>query len=200
MFKEEREIEHDWEFRYKLKPGDIFVEGGSFIGRYGKRASRIVGPSGKVILIEPSPRNLRTLCKDKKIGKLGQNVTIIDKAIGDHKGYGEFLLDGNSAGDRFPYLIGDKEYPTKGMIKIDTLDNILTELGIESVDLLGADIENSEVPLIRGASKYLREYRIKNVAIAAYHHRANPEFIMILLKYWGYKNVEYVDGVVYANV
>lgn len=38
-------VEHIWEYEYELREGDIFLEGGAFMGRYIKRASKKVGPA-----------------------------------------------------------------------------------------------------------------------------------------------------------
>ena len=50
--------EHDWERYYKLKPGNVFVEVGPFVGRYAMIGSR-KGCSW-VILIEPSPLTINS--------------------------------------------------------------------------------------------------------------------------------------------
>lgn len=210
MSDESEHIEHDWEFRYALKPGDIFLEAGAFWGRYGWKASRKVGPCGRVILIEPSPQNADVIREGIKRSGCFANITVIQKAVTDKWEWcDDFIAGGiNPAGCRFPYMEGDERFQDRIRIETDTIDHILTTLEIEHVDLLACDVENCEVPLVRGAKQYLSTHRIKHVALAAYHWRGNPETIMEILKGHDYEDIEYAythtyersRGIVFAHV
>jgi len=195
--------EHQWEGKYRLKEGDVFVEAGAFWGRYGLIASKRVGPTGKVILIEPYPENVQMIKNVIKWYNL-TNVIIVEAAVWNEDKILDFYILGNPAGGNVTKYRIDKP---KGIIKVQVykLDTILTNLKIEYVDLLAADVENAEIQLVQGAEKYFTEHRIKNVAIAAYHVKGNSEFIINFLKSKGYKNLEYYHslphygGVVYGN-
>jgi FkbM family methyltransferase len=195
--------EHQWEGKYRLREGDVYVEAGAFWGRYGLIASRRVGEKGKVILIEPHPFNISMIKNVIQKYNLS-NVTLIEAAVWSSNGIMDFCVKGNPAGAKKAVDSDAKDTIIK--VQAYTLDDILTKLSIQYVDLLAADVEGAEVEMVRGAEKYLTEHRIKNLAIAAYHKPEFPGEIMKILKTKGYKDIVYNEnkphygGVVYASV
>ncbi len=197
--------EHDWEKYYKLKPGDVFVEAGAFRGSYAELASKKVGPTGRVILIEPSPSNfpaLQGLVQSRGL----TNVTLINKAVANKKGKRKLYVYYGSARhgivmEGLPKTVWEEAEEVFVMVEADTLDNMMDELGITHIDLLGADVEAAEAELIEGANRLLSEKRIHNVAIAAYHTGQMGGSITVTgpLREKGYKDVRYEKGVAYAR-
>lgn len=152
--------EHPYEKYYSLKEGDVYVEAGALVGRYGVIATR--KNCSRIILIEPSPESADVLQSGIDHGLLSKNTTLVRKAISNEKGKGQFSIYGDYAGHRLD---------EHGEISVftDTLDNILTELRVDHVDLLSCDCEGCEYNLVKSAEKYFNEGRIKNVALATYH-------------------------------
>jgi len=187
--------EHNWEKWYQLKHGDVYVEAGAFWGRYGRIASRKVGETGKVILIEPSPTNIvviETVIREENLA----NVTIIKKAIWIHRGKKKFCVYGNPAGHRLA-ASSDEEVVE---VEADTIDNILDELNLSQVSLLAADVEGAEVELVKSCERHLEDKKILNIAIGAYHNPLNPREIIDYLTSKGYCDIKYEDGVVFGHV
>lgn len=196
--------EHKYEKHYTLKAGDVFVEGGSYVGRWADKASSIVGTKGRVIAIEPSPPNLEHLRRN--VGGLA-NVTIVEKALWSKKGRAEFW-----AGTPSNFGLGhslkatgrySERYSEDSLVEveIDVLDNILSELGIQTVNLLAWDIEGSEMHALNGTSKYLKSKAILNLALCFYH--LPPQFATDAsskLESFGYHAIEYDMSVLYARV
>jgi len=191
--------DHPWEAHYELKPGDIYVEAGAFFARYGRLASKKVGPEGKVILIEPSPTNIPIIEEVVKSLQL-ENVTLVEKAVWNSKNHMKFCVSGNSSWDRLEaVLVGDEDDFKVIKVEADTVDNILDELGLPHVDLFAADVENAEVEMMQGMEKWLNNSSIHNLAIAAYHHPENPGAIIDALQSKGYWAV-HENHVVYARI
>ena len=188
--------EHNWEKYYTLKEGDIFIEGGAFWGRYVKIAAQKVGAQGKVIAIEPSPHNIPTLEKLIERREL-KNVTLVRKAIWSEKGREKFCVDGNPAGHKLT-TSGERFIE----VEVDTIDNILEELGIKTVNLLAADVEGAEAEMLRGAERSLTTKKIQNLAIAAYHLGSYQQVqvqIIDFLTSKGYQGIKYEEGVAFAR-
>lgn len=199
-------VQHNWEKHYQLKEGDIFVEGGAFWGRYIRKASKQVGPTGRVITIEPSPENIKILKVLIKAENL-ENVTLVEKALWSEPGRDLLFTQGNSASHQLKLLPGaqtGKPLPEDAgyvEVELNTIDNILTDLGIKYVDLLSADIEGAELEMLRGCVNYLSEKRIRNIAVAVYHIRVDlQDAFMGFLREKGYKDISREDeGIVYAH-
>lgn len=181
-------IEHNWEKFYALKSGDVFVEAGAFTGEYGLAASKKVGDNGKVVLIEPDPNSSKIIEKTIKEQNLS-NIILVKKAIWNKKDIVKFDIHTNPVEHK---IISDNSNIPKDLIievEADTLDNILTELNIDNVDLFACDIEGTETELETSTNKYFNEKRIKNVAIAAYHIPGYFEILKKLLNNKGYIDV-----------
>lgn len=191
--------EHQWERYYNLKPGDVYVEAGAYLCRYGRIASKKVGLEGQVVLIEPSPWNVEVIKEVIDEMKL-KNVTVVEKAVWSKRGTNLFRVDGNPGASRLVF----QQTPSAEIIEVevDIVDNILDGLGLDRVDLFAADVENAEVKMVKGMNRWLEEKRIKNVAIAAYHKHPDGNYaeISMMLGEKGYKGIKVWGGVVYAYV
>lgn len=198
--------EHQWEGKYRLKEGDIFVEAGAFWGRYGLIASKRVKEVGKVILIEPHPFNIRVIKNVIEKYSLS-NVMLIESAVWSSNQTIDFCVEGNPASARKAQNSDYWNYPDKIIkVKAYALDFLFSELSIDHVDLLAADVEGAEVEMVKGAERFFTEHRIRNAAIAAYHAEGNPLYVLNFLHSKGYTKTFYYHslphygGVVYASI
>lgn len=196
--------EHPYQKYYTLKADDVYVEAGAFLGRTGKIASD--RKCSKIILIEPSPSNNSIIEEMIRIGKIhGDVCTLVKKAVWrERRGLGRFVeWTKYNAGNRLGANGGAEasDYPDRSVqIEIDTIDGILDDLGINKVDLLTCDVEGSEIDLIKGASKYLSEKRILNVALCCYHDPGFYQIAISILENYGYKDLKYDDGIVFGHI
>jgi FkbM family methyltransferase len=169
---------------FKIRKGDVVIDIGANVGMFTVRAAKAVGERGLVIAVEPHPGNITLLYRNIKRLNL-RNVLVLEKALGSNKRKAKLFLatPGTSSlvekGEGRPFL----------WVEVDTLDNILSELGVKKVDLIKIDAEGSEVEILKGAQKTLNSKKVK-LAIAAYHYLPNgkPELseIMTLLKSKGF--------------
>lgn len=188
--------DHKFEKYYSLKKGDVYVEAGAFYGRMAMIATK--KECSKIILIEPSPINIATIENLIRLEEI-KNAILIKKAVSKERNYTKFNISGPSCGHSLQYVDNN---PNTTNIDVDTIDNILTELGIEQIDLFACDVEGAEVDMVRGMDKYLTEKRIKNIAIGAYHHPSFHPQILDILKDKEYKDLIYDnnEGVIYGHI
>jgi FkbM family methyltransferase len=151
---------------YKIRKGDIIVDVGAHIGTFAVRAATIVGQEGRVVAIEPETDNLKFLRKNIQDNKL-HNVVIVPKAIWSSQGKLKFFIAERTGRHG---LINDKDQdPNKFIeVEVDTLDNILKDVGISKIDFIKMDIEGAEVEAYQGMKETLKNNNVK-LAIAAYH-------------------------------
>lgn len=152
----EQYVENIYERYYQLKAGDIVVDAGAYVGTFTVKAAKMVGDEGKVIAIEPEMNNLRLLRKNIEVNGL-RNVVIIPKGVWGAKDRLKFNLSWNQTGHS---LYREECYGTKDAdefqeVEVDTLDNILGELGIKRVDFIKMDIEGAEIEAIKGVAAAL---------------------------------------------
>lgn len=186
--------DHTFEKYYNLKEGDIYIEAGAFYGRQAMIATK--KGCSKIILIEPSPVNIATIENLIKLGEI-KNAILVKKAVSDEKKVVLFNVSGPSCGHSLSYT---ENNPNTIYVNMDTIDNILTELGIDHVDLFACDVEGAEVDMVIGTDRYFTEKRIKNIALGAYHHPSLHPKILKILENNGYKDLNYDNGIIYGHV
>ncbi len=158
-----------------VKPGGTFYDVGANVGFYTLLASRLIGPAGRVIAFEPSPRNLVFLRRHLRLNN-AENVEVLDLAISDSDGVTQFSVDGDPK---------KSQIAPGGDITVQTttLDRLMGELPLP--DLIEMDIEGAEYAALLGAEQLLR--KSNPVIFLSTHgqdvHRACCE----LLRTLGYK-------------
>lgn len=149
----EQDIHHALE--QILGPGDIFVDAGANIGVYTLLASRLVGPTGRVIAIEMMPDTAAILRRHVRENNCG-NVEIVEKALSDRADvkvtarvqpgkYGQASIAASAAG-----WTGQEERE----VSTATLDQICD--GIERIRLVKLDLEGAELQALVGANATLK--------------------------------------------
>lgn len=147
---------------YELKRGDTVVDAGANIGTFTVLAAKRVGDGGRVIAIEPEKKNLGNLGKNIEINGL-DNITVAPKGLWDRRSR-EMLYLARGGGGHSLVRYSDKTEE----IEVDTLDNILEELGVSKVDFIKMDVEGAEIQALDGMKRALETNDVK-LAIAAYH-------------------------------
>jgi len=183
---------------YAIQSGDMVVDAGARIGSYAAKISAAVGDKGRIVAIEPEPRNYACLLKNIKANKLN-NVTAIQKMLWSSTQKLDLYLSADGAAHS---AYCNSFYGSTGALlsaEAETLDNILEELGIDSVNFVKMDIEGSEIEAFRGMKKILQSNA--RLAVAAYHPVEGTLTHTILtdqLEKLGFTAV-YEDGIVRAK-
>src|SRR5262245_48774859 len=142
----------DWALAH-LQPGDVFLDIGANIGAFAIPAARRVGPSGRVIAVEASPRISEYLVKNIALNQL-DNVAICRIAAGDMTGTTPFF---EAPVERFGMGSLTAEHGgTPTLVEIRMIDDLLAELHVERVNVLKIDIEGFEYGAFKGAERLLR--------------------------------------------
>ncbi|MBV8845606.1 MAG: FkbM family methyltransferase [Bryobacterales bacterium] len=158
-----------------IRPGDIVFDCGASIGVFTRKALK--AGAKKVIAVEPGPESL--VCLRRNYEKEIQNgtVVVIPKGVYDHEGEMPFLdIQDNPMGSRFIRDPRSRLTPKLTSLPITTIDKIVADLGLPSVDFIKMDIEGSERYALKGAEQTLRKFHPR-MAICTYHLRDDPKAI-----------------------
>ena len=151
-----------------LKLGDTFIDAGANSGAFTVPAARWVGESGRVVAIEPSPRELAKLKANIALNGL-TNVTVAEAALGAAPGRAGLLITPdafagmNTLAPRFGNF--DGEHKEQVEVSVVTLDSLCRDL--PRVDVVKVDVEGAEVDLLTGATETIRAHRPAFVIEAA---------------------------------
>ena len=145
----------------ELKQNMICIDLGSNIGYYAVIESNIVGESGKIFAIEPSPVNFPILKSNLENQKMN-NFLAYNIAIGDKNENMEFIISSKSNWSKIR-MNNEKINSEDKIIKIPvkTLDSFVQENDIKKIDILRMDVEGFEYNIIVGANNVLEKYKPK---------------------------------------
>jgi FkbM family methyltransferase len=190
-------IHSTYDAGYQFKRGEVVVDAGARVGIFAAKISAAVGKEGRIIAIEPEPHSFACLQKNIKANNLN-NVIPIQKMLWSQTELRKLYLSGHSSSHSAYY---DAFYGSTGEsigVEADTLDNILEELGIDSVNFIKMDIEGAEIEALKGMRKTLKSDL--QLAISAYHPvggAISHEVIIPQLKELGFRT-DHAEGIVQA--
>jgi len=172
----------------------VFVDVGAYLGLYTVWACR---RARRVISVEPNPAALAYLKVNIALNECS-NVTVVPKAISDRRGYAKLKIPKTTGEGLIPSALSSMMWDYKEAfeveVKTDTLDSVLEDVGVDSVDVLKIDVEGAEGLVVRGAERALKE--AKAVLIEIW-----PENMWVVrhLKNSGYMLAEIIDHHGYKN-
>jgi len=137
-----------------IKNGMTIIDIGANIGYYVLLESLAVGPSGKIIAIEPDLINLKFLKLNVKKNCL-ENVFIVSAALGDYNGIGKMYT---SEFSNLHSLIATSRVKLETVeVPVYTLDTLMEKMDFP-VHLVRMDVEGYETNIIMGARQTLKKY------------------------------------------
>lgn len=156
-----RELEHRYILEKELARGMTVMDIGANIGYYVLMESRIIGKTGKVYAIEPSPSNCELLRKNVHLNDCNGIVEIFQAAVSNKTGEAEFFLSDLSNLNTFhPKLFrgsGKSKNVSGESIMVKTIDIAGFIQDKQRIDLVRMDIEGHEVEVFESIIKAVKE-------------------------------------------
>ncbi len=177
-------------------PKSVIVDVGAHMGVFTLKAARKVLGRGIVVAVEPYPYNFERLLKNIRVNQLA-NVIPLDIALGEKEAVTPLWLppfnEENTGIASTEFKISNNFI----LVPVRTLADVMTELGIKSVDLLKLDAEGAELSILKGLNENLRS--VKNIAIAAEHSPEELKQICQFLRARGFRmRVDFIGGAGFA--
>lgn len=139
------------------RPGTIAIDIGANIGAQALPLASQVGPTGRVIAVEPADSAITRLRANCALNEdVASRMTLIHRALG---------APGDRAAETYfaswPLAAAAGAHPVhqgapeKSTATASTLDGLVEELGLARVDLIKLDVDGHELPVLNGASATL---------------------------------------------
>lgn len=182
VYRERSEI-----FPVVVKPGDCVIQMGAAEGYF---ALSVQDKAGKVYLVEPLPHWQQCLRKTFRASLRG--IEILPYALGGkEKKEVPFYVPKNwFAGSSISYSWAKSQCNNLEILEVKVhmkpLDLIVTQENMNKVDFIKADIEGSELAMLKGAYETLNRFKPK-LSIEVYHKPGNIPFMLDILQGIGYK-------------
>jgi len=191
IFSEILMVSGRWEFYVKqilddeLKKDDVFVDVGANIGIYAVPYAKKVR---RMIAFEPDPESAKLLLQSIQLND-SYNIELRQKAIGSTPQKVWYYLSS------VPMTSGMSVANEKlGELEVETTDLDSELLHESKVDWLLIDVEGSEVGVLRGAKKLLREYSPKIILEC---NKENITIVSDILAEEGYQ-IRKINGIYYS--
>jgi FkbM family methyltransferase len=142
-------------FHQLVKEGMIAVDVGACEGNYSILMAKLMHDKGRVLAFEPDPDNCREL-EDNVSANEFKSIEVHQSGLSDREGTATFYPGGGmgSLVSRSPWYAQFQREPIT--VAIHRLDNVLDEFSIPHVDIIKIDVEGSEIAVLRGAERTLR--------------------------------------------
>jgi FkbM family methyltransferase len=142
-----------------LRAGDVVLDVGANIGIMTMLAAAQVGPTGRVIAVEPIPRNRVLIARSAQANRFA-HIEIIAAAAADRSGSIELRTHPSTSNSATPQAAGDRLRDAEGetiVVPAVALDEALPKL--DRLDLVKIDVEGMEPLALRGLQRTLAKFR-----------------------------------------
>jgi FkbM family methyltransferase len=148
------EAEQSFLLRF-LQPGMMVLDVGAHNGLYTLLAHKRVGPQGRVIAFEPSPREQKRLRLHLRMNGVS-SLRVEPVALGASEGTADLYVPqgrSTSFNSLRPPVVSE---PVKRVpVPVITLDGYLAKAHITAVDFVKLDVEGAELDILKGAAALL---------------------------------------------
>jgi FkbM family methyltransferase len=170
----------------------VYLDVGANDGLYTLFASRLVGPTGRVLAFEPSGREFSRLEANLRLNGI-QNVRALKAAAGDRSGVATLKVagfghEGHNTLGAFAY---DTEQQSLEEVPVVTLDDSVHAERVAHVGMIKIDAEGAELAVLKGAQRILRTHRpliqLEFLEAALAHQGSTSEDVRQWLRSFGYR-------------
>ncbi|MGH8171551.1 MAG: FkbM family methyltransferase, partial [Rhodanobacteraceae bacterium] len=146
--------------RAHITPGATVLDVGANIGVFTTLAASLVGAGGRVIAVEPIPRNIALIERACRSNEFRQ-VEIIRAAASDRSGEIELRTNVSTSNSATPAAAGERLQAQAGGATLRVPAVVLDEklAGLTRLDLIKIDVEGMEPRALRGLSRTLDRFR-----------------------------------------
>lgn len=181
-----------------LAEGDTFIDIGGNHGSFSIVASKIVGPNGSIVVVEPQPI-LASLIKKSLASNSKCNYQVHQIALGNSEGLIDLIIPNDTSGSAgiFHAHSGRHKYKTIS-VKIKKFDDFIDWYNLAGNVVLKLDIEGSEYAFLCGAKNFIANKKPKLImevnpetlkAAGKSHHE-----LIDLLKSYGYIKYSFIES------
>jgi FkbM family methyltransferase len=143
-----------------LKPGMTVLDVGANWGYFTLTCAHLIGPTGRVIALEPHPSLSAMLAANVRSNGLTQveTIAVAAGAAAGTRGFVGFTQDGGNSGvSRAASALERPDFESRTA----AIDDLLDARGWARVDLVKMDIEGGEAEAIKGMAAGLAQHRYR---------------------------------------
>jgi len=185
-----------------LRPGDTFIDIGANEGYFTVVASRLVGPTGRVLAVEPQSRLAPVLARNLALNHCA-NVVVIPAAISDHSGTSLLHLTPDMNNSASGLAAPTRYRLATQPVSLMTLADLLAGAP-GSAPVVKMDIESFEHEAVHGGEALFRAGAVRALILELHYdmlrkRKLDVEAVPRLLRACGYEQEALFSGLVWAR-
>jgi FkbM family methyltransferase len=138
-----------------LDPGDVVVDAGAHVGSFTVPLAHRVGPSGRVVAIEPAAITAELLYQNLDLNDVAGTVDVVERVVSDDPARHRLVTHETNTGAW--HFVADE---TSHDAQAATLDEIVADaLAGRRVRLIKIDVEGMELSALRSADATIAAHR-----------------------------------------
>jgi len=148
-----------------LRPGDCVIDIGANQGYFSLLASVLVGPEGRVVAVEPDPKNLEDIQRNLAENEFS-NIAVYPNVLSDSLDEVSFYFNSDDSGgnaiwdvSQHPSNLKSKENLVQKKLVPMTLTGLMEQID-QSIRLIKIDTEGAEEMIIRGGLEAIRKRKV----------------------------------------
>ncbi len=159
--------------RTHIRPGEFVVDVGSFLGTYAILGARAVGPTGRVLALEPSPFSFEMMTRHLRYNGVAARVDARRVAAGAAAEQRELAM---WTAEPYRNMLATSASPTERVtVDIVTLDDLCRGAS-RPPDWIRIDVQGVELDVLAGAKEIIRAARDRITIIIEVHPDQWPEY------------------------
>jgi FkbM family methyltransferase len=159
----------------RITPGDVVIDVGSFLGIYAILESRLAGPRGRVVALEPTASSASVARRHLAFnaGDAAAPVTLLEAAAGERRGRATFYeYDAPYVNGLTPAVDVDDRARHR-VVEVVTIDDLCDQMKIRPT-LIRMDVQGAEFHALRGARRTIAAIGAHLTIVAEMHPQCWP--------------------------
>jgi len=149
-----------------IDPGSTVLDVGGCYGEFALYAVKCVGPSGRVVMIEPDASNIEVARKTFELNGNPANLQVVQGGLWKHPGTLRFNTGQGPTSSVVG--VGDGGDGETVEVAVESLASLADRLKIDHIDFVKMDVEGAELEVISAAGELPAKHQPR-YAIASYH-------------------------------
>jgi FkbM family methyltransferase len=167
--------------RRTVRPGDVVLDVGGFLGAYAILSARWAGPSGRVVTFEPTAWTAGIAREHFRMNPEGDRIALVEAAVSDRAGRARFaafdkayrnqIVGGEPEGSNHAHDHQRQHYSVATV----TIDEVCGEMGLRPT-LIRMDVQGAEFAALEGARRTIQDGRGRLRLVVEMHPQLWPSF------------------------
>ena len=158
----------------RVRPGHVVYDLGANVGFYTVLCARLVGPTGRVVAVEPFPASAQAVRHNARLNGF-ETVEVVEAAVGAAPGRGWLSTE---RGDPVTFRLADGPGGPGVDVAVTSVDALVAARR-PPPDVVKVDVEGAEVAALHGMARTLARHR---PAVLVEVHHAVSDFPDALAK------------------